>query len=155
MNSGMAKKQAWLIKNKIKAFYAAVAADCFRDGVRSLLQVRPALREWARRQKTTSTAQLMRLSKCKAPAKAQPQRSVQTGKEFALNSWGEAKLKQKQTGSITMNYGWYVGNGEWGCLWPPAYILSPRLLKCKFVLMVDDVQDPIKTSNYFCISYCV
>uniref|UniRef100_A0A2I3GRU2 Solute carrier family 12 member 3 n=1 Tax=Nomascus leucogenys TaxID=61853 RepID=A0A2I3GRU2_NOMLE len=40
MNSGMAKKQAWLIKNKIKAFYAAVAADCFRDGVRSLLQVR-------------------------------------------------------------------------------------------------------------------
>ncbi|XP_026374218.3 solute carrier family 12 member 1 isoform X3 [Ursus arctos] len=38
MNSGMAKKQAWLIKNKIKAFYAAVAADCFRDGVRSLLQ---------------------------------------------------------------------------------------------------------------------
>lgn len=36
----MAKKQAWLIKNKIKAFYAAVAADCFRDGVRSLLQVR-------------------------------------------------------------------------------------------------------------------
>jgi len=45
MNSGMAKKQAWLIKNKIKAFYAAVAADCFRDGVRSLLQVRLALRE--------------------------------------------------------------------------------------------------------------
>eukprot|EP00073_Rattus_norvegicus_P035406 XP_008760364.1 PREDICTED: solute carrier family 12 member 1 isoform X1 [Rattus norvegicus] len=38
MNSGMAKKQAWLMKNKIKAFYAAVAADCFRDGVRSLLQ---------------------------------------------------------------------------------------------------------------------
>ncbi|ELK05442.1 Solute carrier family 12 member 1 [Pteropus alecto] len=38
MNSGMAKKQAWLIQNKIKAFYAAVAADCFRDGVRSLLQ---------------------------------------------------------------------------------------------------------------------
>uniref|UniRef100_A0A096NM06 Solute carrier family 12 member 1 n=1 Tax=Papio anubis TaxID=9555 RepID=A0A096NM06_PAPAN len=38
MNGGMAKKQAWLIKNKIKAFYAAVAADCFRDGVRSLLQ---------------------------------------------------------------------------------------------------------------------
>lgn len=36
----MAKKQAWLMKNKIKAFYAAVAADCFRDGVRSLLQVR-------------------------------------------------------------------------------------------------------------------
>lgn len=28
------------MKNKIKAFYAAVAADCFRDGVRSLLQVR-------------------------------------------------------------------------------------------------------------------
>lgn len=39
----MAKKQAWLIKNKIKAFYAAVAADCFRDGVRSLLQVRQVL----------------------------------------------------------------------------------------------------------------
>ncbi|KAM9645300.1 solute carrier family 12 member 1 isoform 3-T3 [Trichechus inunguis] len=38
MNSSMEKKQAWLIKNKIKAFYAAVAADCFRDGVRSLLQ---------------------------------------------------------------------------------------------------------------------
>ncbi|XP_020016136.1 solute carrier family 12 member 1 isoform X3 [Castor canadensis] len=38
MNTGMAKKQAWLIKNKVKAFYAAVAADCFRDGVRSLLQ---------------------------------------------------------------------------------------------------------------------
>jgi sodium/potassium/chloride transporter 1 len=44
MNTGMAKKQAWLIKNKVKAFYAAVAADCFRDGVRSLLQVRLALR---------------------------------------------------------------------------------------------------------------
>lgn len=39
MNSGMAKKQAWLTKNKRKAFYAAVAADSFRDGVRSLLQV--------------------------------------------------------------------------------------------------------------------
>lgn len=51
MNGGMAKKQAWLIKNKIKAFYAAVAADCFRDGVRSLLQVRQALREGAQRQK--------------------------------------------------------------------------------------------------------
>ncbi|XP_027716727.1 solute carrier family 12 member 1 isoform X2 [Vombatus ursinus] len=38
MNSSMVKKQAWLLKNKIKAFYAAVAADCFRDGVRSLLQ---------------------------------------------------------------------------------------------------------------------
>uniref|UniRef100_A0A8B9NIU8 Solute carrier family 12 member 1 n=1 Tax=Accipiter nisus TaxID=211598 RepID=A0A8B9NIU8_9AVES len=38
MNSGMAKKQAWLTKNKRKAFYAAVAADSFRDGVRSLLQ---------------------------------------------------------------------------------------------------------------------
>ncbi|XP_037689976.1 solute carrier family 12 member 1 isoform X2 [Choloepus didactylus] len=38
MNSGMVKKQSWLIKNKVKAFYAAVAADCFRDGVRSLLQ---------------------------------------------------------------------------------------------------------------------
>lgn len=39
MNSGMAKKQAWLTKNKRKAFYAAVAADSFRDGVKSLLQV--------------------------------------------------------------------------------------------------------------------
>uniref|UniRef100_A0A670Z5R0 Solute carrier family 12 member 1 n=1 Tax=Pseudonaja textilis TaxID=8673 RepID=A0A670Z5R0_PSETE len=29
---------AWLAKNKRKAFYAAVAADSFRDGVRSLLQ---------------------------------------------------------------------------------------------------------------------
>ncbi|NXE03719.1 S12A1 protein, partial [Lophotis ruficrista] len=38
MNSGMAKKQAWLTKNKRKAFYAAVAADSFRDGVKSLLQ---------------------------------------------------------------------------------------------------------------------
>lgn len=39
MNSGMAKKQAWLTKNKRKAFYTAVAADSFRDGVKSLLQV--------------------------------------------------------------------------------------------------------------------
>nr|XP_056721797.1 solute carrier family 12 member 1 [Euleptes europaea] len=38
MNSGMATKQAWLAKNKRKAFYAAVAADSFRDGVKSLLQ---------------------------------------------------------------------------------------------------------------------
>ncbi|NWQ94558.1 S12A1 protein, partial [Burhinus bistriatus] len=38
MNSGIAKKQAWLTKNKRKAFYAAVAADSFRDGVKSLLQ---------------------------------------------------------------------------------------------------------------------
>ncbi|XP_074863037.1 solute carrier family 12 member 1 isoform X3 [Carettochelys insculpta] len=38
MNSGMAKNQAWLTKNKRKAFYAAVAADSFRDGVKSLLQ---------------------------------------------------------------------------------------------------------------------
>uniref|UniRef100_A0A8C3JEA0 Solute carrier family 12 member 1 n=1 Tax=Calidris pygmaea TaxID=425635 RepID=A0A8C3JEA0_9CHAR len=38
MNSGMANKQAWLTKNKRKAFYAAVAADSFRDGVKSLLQ---------------------------------------------------------------------------------------------------------------------
>ncbi|NWU61917.1 S12A1 protein, partial [Pterocles burchelli] len=38
MNSGMVKKQAWLTKNKRKAFYAAVAADSFRDGVKSLLQ---------------------------------------------------------------------------------------------------------------------
>ncbi|KAM6257424.1 solute carrier family 12 member 1 isoform 1-T1 [Porphyrio hochstetteri] len=38
MNSGMAKKQAWLTKNKRKAFYAAVAADSFREGVKSLLQ---------------------------------------------------------------------------------------------------------------------
>ncbi|NXO93843.1 S12A1 protein, partial [Certhia brachydactyla] len=38
MNSGMEKKQAWLTKNKRKAFYAAVAADNFRDGVKSLLQ---------------------------------------------------------------------------------------------------------------------
>ncbi|XP_038606057.1 solute carrier family 12 member 1 isoform X1 [Tachyglossus aculeatus] len=38
MNSGMGRKQAWLTSNKRKAFYAAVAADSFRDGVRSLLQ---------------------------------------------------------------------------------------------------------------------
>uniref|UniRef100_A0A6J0TFG0 Solute carrier family 12 member 1 isoform X1 n=1 Tax=Pogona vitticeps TaxID=103695 RepID=A0A6J0TFG0_9SAUR len=38
MNTGMATKQAWLTKNKRKAFYAAVAADSFRDGVKSLLQ---------------------------------------------------------------------------------------------------------------------
>ncbi|NXY84313.1 S12A1 protein, partial [Alcedo cyanopectus] len=38
MNSSMAKKQDWLTKNKRKAFYAAVAADSFRDGVKSLLQ---------------------------------------------------------------------------------------------------------------------
>ncbi|XP_063782125.1 solute carrier family 12 member 1 isoform X1 [Pseudophryne corroboree] len=38
MNSGMSKKQKWLTKNKKKAFYAAVAADSFRDGVRTLLQ---------------------------------------------------------------------------------------------------------------------
>ncbi|XP_062998797.1 solute carrier family 12 member 1 isoform X2 [Elgaria multicarinata webbii] len=38
MNSGMATKQAWLTKNKRKAFYAAVAADSFRDGVKSVLQ---------------------------------------------------------------------------------------------------------------------
>ncbi|XP_069480895.1 solute carrier family 12 member 1 isoform X1 [Ambystoma mexicanum] len=38
MNSGMEKKQAWLTKNERKAFYAAVAADNFRDGVKSLLQ---------------------------------------------------------------------------------------------------------------------
>ncbi|KAE8617794.1 hypothetical protein XENTR_v10009198 [Xenopus tropicalis] len=38
MNSGMIKKQTWLTNNKRKAFYAAVAADNFRDGVRTLLQ---------------------------------------------------------------------------------------------------------------------
>ncbi|KAJ1180533.1 hypothetical protein NDU88_005754 [Pleurodeles waltl] len=38
MNGGMEKKQAWLTKNERKAFYAAVAADSFRDGVKSLLQ---------------------------------------------------------------------------------------------------------------------
>ncbi|KAJ6664109.1 hypothetical protein lerEdw1_008324 [Lerista edwardsae] len=38
MNRGMATKQAWLTKNKRKAFYAAVAADSFREGVKSLLQ---------------------------------------------------------------------------------------------------------------------
>ncbi|XP_005998362.1 solute carrier family 12 member 1 isoform X1 [Latimeria chalumnae] len=38
MNGTMEKNQSWLIKNKKKAFYAAVAADSFRDGVRSLLQ---------------------------------------------------------------------------------------------------------------------
>ncbi|KAF7241514.1 Solute carrier family 12 member 1 [Varanus komodoensis] len=38
MNSGMATKQAWLTKNKRRAFYAGVAADSFRDGVKSLLQ---------------------------------------------------------------------------------------------------------------------
>ncbi|KAM4678153.1 solute carrier family 12 member 1 isoform 1-T1 [Discoglossus pictus] len=38
MNNGMLKKQNWLTKNKRKAFYAGVAADNFREGVRSLLQ---------------------------------------------------------------------------------------------------------------------
>ncbi|XP_072258498.1 solute carrier family 12 member 1 isoform X3 [Pyxicephalus adspersus] len=38
MNSGMIKKQTWLTKGKRKAFYAAVAADTFRDGARTLLQ---------------------------------------------------------------------------------------------------------------------
>ncbi|XP_075064081.1 solute carrier family 12 member 1 [Mixophyes fleayi] len=38
MNSGMIRKQTWLTKTKRKAFYAAVAADSFRDGVRTLLQ---------------------------------------------------------------------------------------------------------------------
>ncbi|XP_077328086.1 solute carrier family 12 member 1 isoform X2 [Lithobates pipiens] len=38
MNGGMLKKQTWLTKNKRKAFYAGVAADSFRDGVRTLLQ---------------------------------------------------------------------------------------------------------------------
>lgn len=40
MNGGMLKKQTWLNTNKRKAFYAGVAADSFRDGVRTLLQVR-------------------------------------------------------------------------------------------------------------------
>ncbi|XP_043933560.1 solute carrier family 12 member 1 [Protopterus annectens] len=38
MNCTMEKYQGWLIKNKRKAFYAAVAADNFRDGVKSMLQ---------------------------------------------------------------------------------------------------------------------
>ncbi|XP_029430922.1 solute carrier family 12 member 1 isoform X3 [Rhinatrema bivittatum] len=38
INSSILKKQAWLTKNQSKAFYAAVAADNFRDGVKSLLQ---------------------------------------------------------------------------------------------------------------------
>ncbi|XP_075431769.1 solute carrier family 12 member 1 isoform X2 [Ascaphus truei] len=38
MNSGMMKNQSWLTKNKRKAFYAAVAAENFREGVKSLLQ---------------------------------------------------------------------------------------------------------------------
>ncbi|XP_053573436.1 solute carrier family 12 member 1 [Bombina bombina] len=38
MNSGMLKKQTWLTKNQRKAFYAAVAAENFREGVKSLLQ---------------------------------------------------------------------------------------------------------------------
>ncbi|KAM3926410.1 solute carrier family 12 member 1 isoform 1-T1 [Leptodactylus fuscus] len=38
MNSGMIKKQTWLNKNKKKAFYAAVAAENFREGTRTLLQ---------------------------------------------------------------------------------------------------------------------
>ncbi|XP_053318241.1 solute carrier family 12 member 1 isoform X1 [Spea bombifrons] len=38
MNSGMVKKQLWLTTNKRKAFYAAVAADTIREGVRPLLQ---------------------------------------------------------------------------------------------------------------------
>ncbi|XP_068128614.1 solute carrier family 12 member 1 [Hyperolius riggenbachi] len=38
MNSGMLRKQEWLTKEKRKAFYAAVADDTFRDGVRTLMQ---------------------------------------------------------------------------------------------------------------------
>ncbi|CAH2274001.1 solute carrier family 12 member 1 isoform X3 [Pelobates cultripes] len=38
MNSGMIKKQLWLTKNKRKAFYAAVAAENIREGVKPLLQ---------------------------------------------------------------------------------------------------------------------
>uniref|UniRef100_W5N6P4 Solute carrier family 12 member 1 n=1 Tax=Lepisosteus oculatus TaxID=7918 RepID=W5N6P4_LEPOC len=38
INRCMEKNQAWLNKNKRKAFYAAVASDTFREGVRSLLQ---------------------------------------------------------------------------------------------------------------------
>uniref|UniRef100_A0A8C5WE49 Solute carrier family 12 member 1 n=1 Tax=Leptobrachium leishanense TaxID=445787 RepID=A0A8C5WE49_9ANUR len=39
MNSGMIKKQLWLTKNKMKAFYAAVAAENIREGVKPLLQL--------------------------------------------------------------------------------------------------------------------
>ncbi|XP_058854675.1 solute carrier family 12 member 1-like isoform X2 [Acipenser ruthenus] len=38
MNSSMEKNQTWLNSKKRKAFYAAVACDNFREGVRSLLQ---------------------------------------------------------------------------------------------------------------------
>ncbi|KAJ8272415.1 hypothetical protein COCON_G00112740 [Conger conger] len=38
INIGMENHQAWLNKNKRKAFYAAVASDSFREGVQSLLQ---------------------------------------------------------------------------------------------------------------------
>ncbi|XP_066557497.1 solute carrier family 12 member 1 [Amia ocellicauda] len=38
INRSLEKNQAWLNKNKRKAFYAAVTGDNFRDGVRSLLQ---------------------------------------------------------------------------------------------------------------------
>ena len=39
MNASMEKNQRWLVKNKRKAFYAAVACEKFRDGTESLLQV--------------------------------------------------------------------------------------------------------------------
>uniref|UniRef100_A0A8C4T1Z9 Solute carrier family 12 member 1 n=1 Tax=Erpetoichthys calabaricus TaxID=27687 RepID=A0A8C4T1Z9_ERPCA len=38
MNISMEKNQTWLNNSKRKAFYAAVASDTFRDGVKSLLQ---------------------------------------------------------------------------------------------------------------------
>ncbi|MBN3277007.1 S12A1 protein, partial [Polyodon spathula] len=38
MNSSLEKNQTWLNSKKRKAFYAAVACDNFREGVRSLLQ---------------------------------------------------------------------------------------------------------------------
>lgn len=39
MNGGMLKNQAWLTKNKKRGFYAAVAAENFREGARTLIQV--------------------------------------------------------------------------------------------------------------------
>lgn len=83
----MAKKQEWLIKNKIKAFYAAVAADYFRDGVRSLLQVRMVLKEGRHSQQLALhvnealTVKWLWLSNS-------PQRSIHMVREFFLNSWG-------------------------------------------------------------------
>lgn len=143
MNSGMAKKQAWLIKNKIKAFYAAVAADYFRDGVRSLLQVRQALRDWAQRQKTASggwSTSNQWLALGHSPRKHQRLRQM-PGNAFQILCDGQKPrfcyielemIDWKQKMSLPL---------------ATSLALSPHSLKCKFVLVVEDIEDPIKTSN--------